>query len=250
MRIVFISDTHGYHKTIEDNLKKIGGDVLIHSGDSECYDKKSTTDFIHWIMGLKEFDTKIFIAGNHDFSFEKNMKGSIKKEMWFTNLINDENLSQSDVYYLEDSEMSILFPNFSRPIKFYGSPWQPTFRNWAFNLPRNGSEIEEKWNNIPLDTDILITHGPPFGIRDKVGIRGNVYPMGCEILKNKIDLFSPIIHCFGHIHLESGVTQKDGVTYVNSSICNDYVTIPTFPPIVLDIEENNGKISVIKYSEY
>lgn len=39
---------------------------------------------------------------------------------------------------------------------------QPEFGGWAFNLPR-GTPCLEKWNNIPDDTDILITHGPALG---------------------------------------------------------------------------------------
>ena len=53
-------------------------------------------------------------------------------------------------------------------IKFYGSPRTPEFFDWAFMYKR-GKKAELIWSNIPDDTDILITHGPPKGILDKVG---------------------------------------------------------------------------------
>mgnify|MGYP002477983239 CR=1 FL=1 len=59
-------------------------------------------------------------------------------------------------------------------LKIYGSPWQPEFYDCAFNLPRNGEQLEEKWNAIDVDTDILITHGPAYGECDWVVPRKNM----------------------------------------------------------------------------
>jgi hypothetical protein len=214
--------------------------ILIHSGDCTNVGKKDEVkNFIHWIQNLKGFDDKIFIAGNHDMTFEK-------KPDWFYEFINEENLSQSDCTYLEDNGIVIEDPNLSRPIKFYGSPWQPQFFNWGFNLPRNGSELESKWRQIPNDTDILITHGPPHGINDLNPIN---YSCGCELLKLRVDELKPLVHVFGHIHYSNGTRYIDNSLYVNASICNEQYE-PINKPFVISLNEIDGKIITnIHYDE-
>ena len=241
MRIVCISDTHGLHTIMEQFKSLPEGDILIHAGDCTNVGKPhEVTDFVHWFQNLKGFDTKIFIAGNHDFAFEKVNEPHHNGDFdWFNNLMNEENLSQSDVVYLQDNEFVIESPEFSKPLKIYGSPWQPEFYNWAFNLPRNGWELELKWKDIPEDTDILITHGPPHGVRDFTPANLQV---GCEILRFHVEnRIKPSIHVFGHIHHAYGAVQQDETMYVNASICTERY-IPSNKPIIIDITEENGKL--------
>jgi Icc-related predicted phosphoesterase len=153
-----------------------------------------------------------------------------------------ENLAQSDVYYLEDNFMIIERPEFSKPIKIYGSPWQPWFYDWAFNLPRLGTELQEKWNMIPEDTDVLITHGPPNGILDLVNnFRQPNRNVGCELLRNKIEELNPTLNVFGHIHEGYGTFNNGKTTFVNASICTAGYE-PTNKPIIIDLTEVDGKI--------
>jgi len=228
MRIVCISDTHGLHRKIRHSLPD--GDLLIHSGDisniGEEYDVK---EFIEWFQNLKQYDTKIFCCGNHDMSFER-------KEPWLLNLINDENLSQSDCYYLEDSFMTIEDPEFSRPIKIYGTPWQPWFYNWAFNVPRD--KLYLHWEKIPLDTDILITHGPPQGIGD-MNLEGE--SCGCSSLRYYIEKIKPALNVSGHIHEGYSTHIIDGITYINASTCTR-AYVPSNKPIIVDLTEVDGKL--------
>lgn len=244
MRLVCISDTHSRHKNMKYNLSDYVNpkdyNILIHSGDLTMMGyQHEITEFINWFQNLKGFDTKIFIAGNHDFCFEKINQPHHEGEYdWLKNLIFEENLSQSNCIYLEDSEFILTDPEFSRPIKFYGSPWQPEFNNWAFNLPRNGHELESKWNMIPDDTDILITHSPPYGIGDYTM---NNQRVGCELLKIKLEKISPLIHVYGHIHEGYGVSIYDKTIYVNASTC-DRKYQPINQPHVIDIKEYNGEI--------
>ena len=248
MRIVCISDTHSLHDNMLHTLPK--GDVLIHAGDiSNKGGERDVTNFIHWFQNIKGFDCKIFISGNHDFCFERiNLPHHKGDYDWLHNLINQQNLLQSNVHYLEDSFITIETSEFSKPIKFYGSPWQPWFYDWAFNLPRLGTEIQEKWNMIPEDTDVLITHGPPNGYGDLVNNwRQPNSNVGCECLINRIGEIKPLINVFGHIHEGYGVYNNEDTTFVNASICtSDYK--PTNKPIVIDLVEINGKINV-KYVE-
>ena len=242
MRIVCISDTHSLHENMRHTLPE--GDVLIHAGD--CTNKGSQRDveeFVHWYMNIQGYDTKIFIAGNHDFAFENHRYPHHKGDYdWYYNLMNEENLSQSDVVYLEDNQCIIDSPEFSRPIKFWGSPWQPEFYNWAFNLPRLGEDLKRYWSMIPDDTDILITHGPPNEARDFVNNwRQGSVNVGCELLINRIIDIKPTLNIFGHIHEGYGVYTNEHTTFVNASICTS-AYIPSNKPIVIDLTEVGGKI--------
>lgn len=242
MRIVCISDTHGLHPMMPDELPK--GDILIHAGDcTNRGTKRDVEDFVNWFMNIKGYDTKIFIAGNHDWAFELANEPHHKGDYdWFHHLINSENLSQSDVTYLEDGEMIIESPEFSRPIKIWGSPWQPEFYNWAFNLPRLGDELRTKWEMIPEDTDILITHGPPHEVRDFVeNWRQPNQNVGCELLRFHVERVKPLLHVFGHIHGAYGAALIKETLYVNASICTERY-IPSNKPIIVDINEHDGQI--------
>ena len=101
-------------------------------------------------------------------------------------------------------------------VKFYGSPWQPWFYDWAFNLER-GPEIRAKWDLIPEDTDVLITHGPPYGIGDLTFQKDHA---GCQDLLKAVERLKPRTHIFGHIHERYGINSIDGTTFINASSFN------------------------------
>ena len=244
MRIVCISDTHGLHKIMEDLNPLPEGDVLIHAGDCTNVGKPNEVkEFVEWFMNVKGFDTKIFIAGNHDWAFENHRYPHHRGDFeWYYHLMNEENLSQSDVTYLEDSGFTIESSEFSKPIKFWGSPWQPEFYNWAFNLPRLGDELKKYWDMIPNDTDVLITHGPPSEVRDFVNNwRQPTRNVGCELLRFRVEQVKPMVHVFGHIHEAYGATYVKDILYVNASTCTERY-VPSNKPIVVDLTEVDGKI--------
>jgi Icc-related predicted phosphoesterase len=195
------------------------GDILIHAGDFTGRGKPwEVEEFFDWLdRQSKEFKHIIFIAGNHDMSFEY-------KHPWVVDMLKS---LPSNVHYLEDSEIVI------DGIKFYGSPWQPEFFNWAFNLPR-GKALAEKWNMIPHDTDVLITHGPPMNILDYTA--RDMWNVGCLHLFDKVQQVKPKLHVFGHIHEGYGIKEQDGIIFVNASSAT------------LKYESTNKPI-VLKYSE-
>jgi Icc-related predicted phosphoesterase len=212
-KITFISDTHTKHKHLTNDLP--GGDILIHCGDisSRGY-KNEIENFLGWFDNIKGYEHKIFIAGNHDFGFQDNPKEC------FELLKNYPSIT-----YLEDNSVII------DGIKIYGSPWQPRFHNWAFNVNR-GWDIAQKWEKIPQDTDILITHGPSLGILDITNISERV---GCEDLYKKVMEIKPKVHAFGHIHSSYGMKEMDGMTFINASnLGEDYLY--QNDPITLDFE--------------
>ena len=212
MRITFISDTHTKHNETTQDLP--GGDLLIHSGDfmNSGYGIDDALDFCKWFDGLKGYTHKIFIAGNHDRLFE-NLPD---KAMEIVNLFKN-------ITYLQDTSVEI------DEVKIYGSPWQPAFYDWAFNLPRNGVELEEKWKIIPNDVDILITHGPPWGHCDS---NRNVN-LGCDLLRVRVDKIKPKIHIFGHIHSGSGYKFWDGTHFINAAVLNERYNYEN-KPITMD----------------
>lgn len=214
MKITFISDTHTKERNITKDLP--GGDLLICAGDvSSRGHIQEIRDFCDWFDELHNYDHKIFIAGNHDWGFKDNPIKAMET-------VN----SYKNFHYLQD-DWIYVGEEYEDMIKIYGSPWQPEFYNWAFNLPRNGWELKEKWDNIPNDTDILITHGPAFGYVDK--IIGTNIGLGCELLAERIKEFKPKIHVCGHIHSGRGYAFDGGTHYINASVLNErynYTQVP------------------------
>ena len=215
MKVTLISDTHTKHKQLNGDLP--GGDLLIHAGDfmNSGYDKTDATEFFDWFDKIDNYDDKIFIAGNHDRIMQNEPE-------WAQGILT----GYKTIEYLQDEQLTLYFdgPNGDFPednVRIYGSPWQPEFYNWAFNLPRNGGELKAKWNVIPTNTDILITHGPAFGKLDDVeGRRGQ--HLGCELLAEHINTVArPKIHVCGHIHSGYGYYFDGQTHYFNASILNE-----------------------------
>lgn len=206
MKIIIISDTHGLHK----RLKIPKCDLLIHCGDiTNRGEAQVIANFNNWLEEIPLPKThKIVIAGNHDSLFETD------------NLLARVLLPAAT--YLEDSYTYV------EDLLIYGSPYTPTYQNWSFMIDRNTLSLKEKWDKIPLETDILITHGPPFGVLDTIPeekIRPGEGPnVGCELLSNRIQKVNPLIHCFGHIHntYEERKETIGNTTFANAAMMNEY----------------------------
>jgi Icc-related predicted phosphoesterase len=233
-RITFISDTHNKHKQITSHLP--GGDILIHSGDiSTMGYPREIKDFCKWFNGIEGYTHKIFIAGNHDWGFINH----IDKVNDILEKYDDITYLQDDLYLAGQDET-----DYNDMIKIYGSPWQPEFYNWAFNLPRNGWELWQKWSDIPVDTDILITHGPAYGFVDKV--IGRPENLGCELLAERIKTIKPKIHVCGHIHSGRGIIFNDGTLYINASVLDEQYNY-TQKPFTIDFDFETNEWEVINY---
>lgn len=194
MKFVAISDTHGQHKKL--NLPDT--DAIIHAGDiSKRGTVKEIQDFLDWYSRL-DYKYKIFIAGNHDFFFERE------------NLDVVDQMIASNIIYLNDSGVEI------EGIRLWGSPVQPWFHDWAFNKNR-GAEIRKHWDLIPDHTDILITHGPAANILDRTVYGEHV---GCEDLRLRVEQVKPKFHIVGHIHESYGSMVIDDTHFINASVLN------------------------------
>ncbi len=207
MRIVFISDTHNQHRKIA--LPE--GDIIIHAGDvSGGGTQKEIVDFLQWFSSLP-YKHKVFIAGNHDFFIQQNPK-------------EFRSMLPSNVVYLEDESIEI------EGVKIYGSPWTPEFMNWAF-MKSPGAEMKQQWDLIPDGVDILLTHGPAFGILDKIFSGLSV---GCEGLSKAIKRVKPKYFLFGHIHEAYGSHTDGEVSYINGSILNEKYVLCN-KPLIIDL---------------
>jgi predicted phosphodiesterase len=206
VRIVALSDTHCMH----ERIAVPPGDVLVHAGDF-CLSGKviQAKEFAAWFAAQPHAE-KVVIAGNHDRCLEA-----------------DPTLGPAlfeGCHYLFDSAVDVA------GLTFYGAPWQPWFLDWAFNLPR-GEALRAKWDLIPRGVDVLVTHGPPYGVLDRV-MDGT--PVGCEELAKAIARVEPRVHVFGHIHEGYGAQLVGNTLYANASNCT-FAYDPINPPIVIDI---------------
>ena len=209
MKLTFISDTHSLHH----HLALDSGDVLIHCGDFTGRGSlDDTADFAEFIA-KQDFAHKIVIAGNHERCFEDERRQDAEAI-----------LKDAGIVYLNDSGIEIS------GVKFWGSPIQPAFFDWAFNRQR-GEDIRWHWDLIPDDTDVLLTHGPAFGILDWCTHGERV---GCEDLLEAIQRIKPKIHAFGHIHESYGMRETDSTVFVNACNLDERYQIKN-PPIELTI---------------
>ena len=204
--IVAISDTHNHHQNVQ--LPK--GDILIHAGDySNIGTREDTIHFLDW-FAAQPHAAKIFIAGNHDFYPDRFPED-------FRNLI------PPGIRYLQN-ELAII-----DGIRIWGSPYTPYYGGMAFNKKR-GKDSKAIWDLMPDHVDIVVTHGPPYGVLDQTYIYTHV---GCEELKARIDQVKPRYHIFGHIHEQPGIEKKEETTYMNATQVNLFYQL-TRKPLVFE----------------
>lgn len=189
------------------------GDILIHAGDGLGVGTLSELKDLDDWLGSLPHPHKLLTAGNHDWIFQREPEVA--------------RLAVKNATYLEDSGVTI------QGIRFWGSPWTPVFRNWAFNLQR-GAPLAERWAMIPLETDILITHGPPWGILDNIGDEYLIQRVGCHALTEALKTLSVRGHIFGHIHEGYGLHHEAECVFVNASTCNERYQ-PVNPAVVIEV---------------
>lgn len=242
-----ISDTHNRH----DKIKGLtGGDLLIHAGDFSSLGQEWEAErFLKW-MSKQRYPAKVLICGNHEVNIEREYYIRFKQMC-----------KEAGIILLDDSSVTLQFvpgivyidqdiPDLPK-FRIHGSPITPWFygHNWGWNRARNDSEaalykcglIKPHWDIIPEDTDILVTHGPPYEILDEL-----VFPdgtpkgqfVGCVELGKRIQEIKPDIHVFGHIHCAHGQKHVNGTSHYNVSMC-DEMYLCSNPITVIEYEKEN-----------
>lgn len=210
MKLICFADTHG----CVENLDIPRADVVICAGD---YCNSGTLAdviaFNKWFSKLP-CKYKILVAGNHDVCFET--EPAVAKSLLSKNII-----------YLQDEAAEI------DGVKFYGSPWQLPFMNWAFNLPEE--ELREKFAHIPSGVDILITHSPPCGILDGTPAKKD---LGSRSLLERVYKIKPRYHVFGHIHHGYGkrIDAANNITFINASLLDEGYNFVN-NPVIIEIKD-------------
>ena len=190
MKFIAISDTHGLHR----DLVLPSGDVIIHAGDfCDRGSERHMHDFLAWYDSL-DYAYKFLIGGNHD-SFAARHPEQFKA------------LLSPEMVYLNDSGFEL------KGLKFWGSPVQPDLVGWAFGK-RRGAQMKVHWDLVPEDTDILITHTPPYGVLDKSRMGRS---LGCEELSKKLPFIRPKVHVFGHVHAGYGQETIGDTLHINAA---------------------------------
>lgn len=227
MRIVAVSDTHCKH----NKLKIPPCDLLIHAGDWTYQGMQSEVrPFAEWLNDQPARNI-VIVPGNHEVYFEDNWPESNR---WILDHCPDVQILINDTIEVNG-------------VKIFGSAWTPWFHQWAYNAGRTISEaahyrvpfIGDKWAEIQPGTNIVITHGPAYGILDEL-----VYPdgtpkgefVGCVELRKKIEEIKPDLHFCGHIHGQHGQVHINGTSFYNVSIC-DELYYPSNPATVIEYEK-------------
>ena len=202
-----------------------GGDLLIITGDLTARDTSiERLEFLRWLSD-QDYKKKIFIAGNHDNSL---VGMHIRTtEIGMTHYLCD---SGTEILYyplLDPPNLdNIGVPYKRKTLKIWGSPWTSRFEGinphcCAFT-GADDDEIAPHFELIPPDVDILITHGPPFAIRDTTKDGRQVGSP--SLMAQHITRLRPKLWVFSHIHEgygKDGPYPWSGTTYVNCSIMNE-----------------------------
>ena len=206
VRLVMLSDTHGFHREVDVP----GGDILIHAGDFTLFSKslKAIEDFNDW-LGELPHKYRLVVPGNHEFFLEAD---SERRSL----------VSEATVLINEGIDIGGL--------RMWGSPVTPLYGG-AFGLV-SPEDRKRLYARIPEDTDILITHGPPYGILDVAP--GSSIHSGCKELLDAVLRIRPRLHVFGHIHGAGGILTTEHTTFVNAALPGVDAEIER-APIMLDI---------------
>lgn len=215
MRIVATSDCHG--KLAEATLPP--GDVLVLAGDILDDAPEDAPDPVDWQADrLRELDlflcelpyrAVLLVAGNHD--------GVLQQRPELGRALRGAR-------YLEDAACEV------EGVRFYGSPWQPGLWHHPFFLPDCGPSFM-RYQRIPADTQVLVTHSPPWGILD---VWDPPFGLGSRMLRARVATLKPAVHIFGHVHPSYGTRELDGTRFYNAALCNSDGE-PVNAPHVIDL---------------
>jgi predicted phosphohydrolase len=224
LRFVVLSDTH----TQTDKLTVPPGDVLLHCGDlcAKGGSLKQVQEFNEFLQ-MQPHPVKVVIAGNHDFCFDHESFTYLKVTRGLKPSYQpiDPRRALSAAFYLQDE--GTVVGGYS----LWGSPWVPRFSRTAFSIPAESQKMLSKRQEIPLGTEILMTHSPPQGTLDFSRKHDHG---GCRLLAERVAQVRPLVHVFGHIHEGYGSVRTRRTLFINAANCTkDYKGINR--PFVFDL---------------
>ena len=234
MKVAVISDLHGhlpiypspYWEGIEEcELLLICGDILPLHCQSKMIESRLwlIDEFKPWAASLP-VEQVFFIAGNHDFWFERN------------DLIAHQIFPpHGKVRYLKNEYIDYISNQDSKIYHIFGTPYCHIFGNWPFM--RTEDRLREHFQVIPEGVDILFSHDAPYGTSDICleGWAADGQHRGCKALAEAIREKKPR-YCFhGHLHSTNHNKELlDDTEVYNTSILDEGYDIQ-YPPLILEI---------------
>lgn len=211
MKICAISDLHGH----QIDIPKC--DVLAIAGDISGVFKGNAFWFENYFI---------------DYYLEKQKKNFKKCFITFGN--HDDQIDISKIKLPEHVEVLNGKSSKYKGVTFFGSPYckySPKIIESTLDL--NEDQLKDKFNNITLETDVLITHMPPYGFGDTVKYQS--YHLGSSSLLDRIRIVKPKIHLFGHIHTGKKYEKWNGTTFYNVSVLNEKYEY-TYKPTIINLK--------------
>jgi Icc-related predicted phosphoesterase len=233
MRLVVISDTHGKHGDLPNPLPE--GDVLIHAGDYSVFGEyDETKEFLDWFV-KHPHKHKIIVFGNHEVGICPQMHAHLKVIPGMFRKEIEEYIKTTTMMLTYKNRVTYLFDKGIEidGIKFWGSPWcggdRCVMGRWGFYI-EDDDYRKSKFDMIPDDTHVLITHSPPKGILDTA----HGTSLGCPVLADRVEEIKPPVHVFGHIHDSFGCHPTEHTDYYNCSNLNEAYKVVN-PVTVIDV---------------
>lgn len=239
-----ISDTHNFYPDPSDRSIPYRhplppADILLHAGDITFVGQETEHQLMVDMLKDADAELKIVIAGNHDITLDEKYYNEVGYCKHWRNGRQDlakiremycgEEARRHGIVYMDEGLRTFTLNNGAR-FTVYASPYQPEFCRWAFAYNRSqdrfnpspspdGAEFQAE-NPVPSypGVDIMLTHGPPKGIRDGVSY---VRKVGCDHLRRAVARARPRIHCFGHIHEGHGAERMNWETESSEKIPQD-----------------------------
>ena len=231
LRILHLSDTHGMHRTLEHRFGPLpAADILVHTGDfTDAGTKREFVGFDTWLSSLRSrYPHVLVVFGNHEYEGWLHDSACAAAEdaiLWPDGQLQRRLLPNAEV--LEHEQVTV------RGIRFYGSPWCAWHRANAPGDARAGPEGVHRFGDVPEGVDVLLSHGAPWGIFDRMETTQQHWG-GSKALRRAIEQVRPTAHLFGHIHEQRGVWRKPpGADHFVGGVEYELVpgvARPTFPP--------------------
>lgn len=199
--ILHVSDTHNRFNELPI------ADILIHSGDFTNSGVKHGDEeldaFAQYLCALPH-RVKIVVPGNHEKRCDRMSAEELQTRLRCTP-------DASNVFLLLEDRLEV------EGITFFGSPFTNAGGAWHAETPE---DLARHWERIPQDVDVLITHMPPHKIFDFAWNRDGSYSnWGCKALAERAAVVKPALHCFGHVHDETGTKMSSfGTCFSNAAM--------------------------------
>ncbi|MFB6294422.1 MAG: metallophosphatase domain-containing protein [Candidatus Nanohaloarchaea archaeon] len=204
MDIVALSDTHGRH----DRIDVPDGDILVHAGDiTRRGTLAEVRGFREWLDSLPHRHT-VVVAGNHEPVDLPGGHAAVAAAL-------------GGIHYLAGRSVDI------DGVTVWGAPWQPG--DWPQLLGIGRSH--DPGHAIPADADVVVTHAPPRGLRDRAVLG---HRAGSRALRDAVAAAAPEHHIFGHVHNARGTATWRGTRFTNAAVC-DVIRRPRHDPVTLSL---------------